>query len=179
MAGAYLAFVLVVAVGWVGLDAVATRFAAAQWDDMGGRLGAWTDAWRIFRDFPLTGVGLNAFGEAMLDYQTDYVDRLHFATAHNDYAQLLAEGGLLVGLPILVTLAAFVRQIRGRFREAADDPMTYWLGVGAVTGLLAIAFQEVVEFSLLIPGNAVLFTVLAAIAIHRPSADLKRRTVSS
>jgi hypothetical protein len=34
--------------------------------------------------------------------------------------------------------------------------------------LVAIAFQEFVEFSLQMPGNAVLFTVLAAIAIHRP-----------
>ncbi len=155
--------------GWAGLDAVAKRFAAAQWEDVGGRLGAWTDAWRIARDFPLTGVGLNAFGEAMLDYQTDYTDRYHFASAHNDYAQLLAEGGLLVGLPILLTLAAFVRQIRRRFREAQDDTMTYWLRAGAVTGLVAIALQEVVEFSLQMPGNAVLFVVLAAIALHTPT----------
>jgi hypothetical protein len=48
--------------------------------------------------------------------------------------------------------------------------MTYWLRVGAVTGLLAIAFQEVVEFSLQIPGNAVLFVILAAIAMHHPPA---------
>lgn len=69
------------------------------------------------------------WGEAWCDnlerYRTDYVDRLHLATAHNDYALLLAEGGLLVGLPILVTLAAFIREIRRRFREAQDDTMTY------------------------------------------------------
>jgi O-antigen ligase len=167
VAGAYLVFVIVVAVGWVGVDQIAKRFAAAQWDDVGGRLGAWADAWRIFRDFPAAGVGLNAFGEAMLDYQTDYADLYHFASAHNDYAQLLAEGGLLVGLPVLLTLIVFIREVRRRFREAQDDTMSYWLRIGAATGLVAIALQEVVEFSLQMPGNALLFVVLGAIAIRR------------
>jgi hypothetical protein len=40
---------------------------------------------------------------------------------------------------------------------------------GATVGLVAIAVQELVDFSLQIPGNAVLFVVLAAIALHRPS----------
>lgn len=94
-------------------------------------------------------------------------------------AQLLAAGGLIVGLPMLVTLAAFTREIRRRFREAQDDTITYWLRAGAVTGLVAIALQETVEFCLQIPGNAVVFTVLAAIAIHHPPAEQTRRNISS
>jgi len=166
VAAGYLAFVLIVAVGWAGVDAVAKRFTAASWDDIGGRLGAWHDTLRIAKDFPLTGIGINTFGEAMLDYQTKYLDK-HFGEAHNDWLQLVAEGGLLVGLPILVTLILFIREVRRRFREAQDDTMSYWLRIGAVTGLLAIALQEVVDFSLQIPGNALLFVVLAAIAIRR------------
>jgi hypothetical protein len=42
-------------------------------------------------------------------------------------------------------------------------------------GLLAIALQSVVEFSLQLPGNAVMFVVLCAAALHRsprePSAS--------
>jgi len=45
--------------------------------------------------------------------------------------------------------------------------MSYWLRVGATTGLLAIGLQETVEFSLQMPGNAALFAVLAGIALHR------------
>jgi O-antigen ligase len=147
VAGAYLAFVLVMAVGWAGLDAVAKRFADASWNDVGGRWGAWQDTLRIAGDFPLTGIGLNTFGEAMLDYQTTYLN-LHFASAHNDWLQPVAEGGLLVGIPILVTLILFVREVRRRFREDAEETMSFWLRAGAVTGLVAIALQEVVEFSL-------------------------------
>jgi hypothetical protein len=45
--------------------------------------------------------------------------------------------------------------------------VTRWLRLGAVVGLSLIAVQETVDFSLQIPGNAALFVVLAAIAIHR------------
>jgi hypothetical protein len=37
-----------------------------------------------------------------------------------------------------------------------------------VAGLLAAAAQSCVEFSLQMPGNAALFVVLAAMALHRP-----------
>jgi hypothetical protein len=39
--------------------------------------------------------------------------------------------------------------------------------VGSLVGLILIALQEIVEFSLQIPGNAVLFVALAAMAAHR------------
>jgi hypothetical protein len=47
-----------------------------------------------------------------------------------------------------------------------------------VTGLVAIALQEVVEFSLQMPGNAALFTLLAAIAIRRASVKPPRGSQS-
>ena len=79
----------------------------------------------------------------------------------------MAEGGVLVGLPILFTLAMFVVEVRRRFREAPKEGMTYWLRAGAVVGLIAIALQSLIEFSLQMPGNAVLWSVLAALALHQ------------
>jgi hypothetical protein len=38
--------------------------------------------------------------------------------------------------------------------------------VGATTGLVAIALQSLVEFSLQMPGNAVMAATLIAIALH-------------
>jgi hypothetical protein len=43
-----------------------------------------------------------------------------------------------------------------------------------VTGIVAIAFQEIVEFSLRMPGNAALFTVLCAIAVRKASVKGQR-----
>jgi O-antigen ligase len=118
---------------------------------------------------------LNAFGTAMLFYQRPGLPAF-WQEAHNDYLQLAAEGGLLLAVPVLIVLACFVRQVRNRFRESADDRTTYWIRVGAVTALGAIAIQETADFSLQIPGNAVLFAFIAAVAIHRP---LPQRTSRS
>jgi O-antigen ligase len=159
---AYVLFVGVLAVGWAGFDLVAGRFADAN-RDLALREAVWWDALHIHHDFPVFGSGANTFGIAMLVYQTAD-PTVHFAEAHNDYVQLLAEGGLLVSVPALVLLVLFVREVRRRFRDEAGDGLTYWIRVGAVTGLVAIGLQEVVEFSLQMPGNTALFCALIAIA---------------
>jgi O-antigen ligase len=96
--------------------------------------------------------------------------------AHNDYLQLLVEGGWLIAVPALVLMGLFGWQVRSRFREGRDDRTGYWIRLGAVTGIIAIAFQEIVEFSLQMPGNAAFFTILCAIAIRRTSVKTGRDT---
>ena len=164
--GAYLALVVVAAVAWVGIDAIGARFAEVDWK-LGGRAGAWGDAWRIHQAFPWFGTGLNTYGSATLLLQQFEKATAHYVEAHNDYLQLLVEGGWLVAVPALVLVVLFAREVRRRFREGRDDRTGYWIRLGAVTGLVAIAFQEIVEFSLQMPGNAAFFTVLCAIAVRR------------
>lgn len=165
MAVIYLACVLAIAVGCVGGETIAARFATANPANINERLPIWQDTWPMVRDFWLTGTGLNTYGVATLLYQTAQPD-VHLREAHNDYLQLLAEGGLLLAVPIACALAVFVRDVRRRFQRSHGS--SYWLRLGAVTGLLAIGAQSVVEFSLQMPGNAVLFAVLAGIALHHP-----------
>jgi O-antigen ligase len=174
---------LIVMIGtaaWAGLDTVADKFAVSGVSDtfiisgerdqqlgaQSGRLVAWKDTIRIIRDFPLTGTGFNTYGTAMTVYQSALRD-VHFQEAHNDYLQIAAEGGLLVGVPALLVLMIFARDVRRRFRESPKEGTTYWLRVGAAIGLLAIGLQSLFEFSLQMPGNAALFAVLAAIALHQ------------
>jgi O-antigen ligase len=164
---AYVVAVTFVAVSVGGLRILAQRFSGTTWSTVGGRLAIWQDTSRIVRDFPWTGTGLNTYGIAMLHYQT-LKDGYLYIEAHNDYLQIAAEGGFLLGVPIIIALALFVREVWRRFRERADDTRTYWLRAGAVAGMCAIATQELSDFTLQMPGAAVLFVVLAAIAIHRP-----------
>src|SRR5262249_54312222 len=151
------------AAAWAGVDTLTSKFETTQnTSTLGGRLVIWDDTLRIFRDFPWTGTGLDTYGTATLVYQT--ANRFaHNQEAHNEYLQVLAEGGVLVGVPVLFTLGAFVLTVRRRFREAPREGTTYWVRVGAVIGLIAIAAQSLVEFSLQMPGNAALFAVVAAI----------------
>ncbi len=163
-ATAYLLLLAVLSIGWTGASAVFDRFSAIQGSNLGNRFGVWQDTLGVIKDFPITGTGLNTFGVAMFFYQRhDAMSR--YLQAHNDYLQLLSEGGLLLAIPVLVTIGLFARAVWQRFRDPYPDPTMYWLRVGAVTGLAAIGLQETVDFSLQIPGNAVLFTVLCAIAL--------------
>jgi O-antigen ligase len=127
----------------------------------------WSDTRRIIADFPAVGTGLNTYAVAMQAYQTGITDQM-VQEAHNDYLQLVAEGGFLLGVPIAFAIGCLVLGVRREFVAGLDDPTTSWMRFGAAVGLAAIALQSLVEFSLQMPGNAVTFVVLAAMALHRP-----------
>lgn len=161
----YLGLLVAIVVAWAGLDAIAARFAASDWTEVNNRRGAWIDAWTIASRFPLTGTGLNTYGVATLLFQ-EHSLTTHFVQAHNDYLQLAAEGGVLLCAPIALAILVFAVTIRARLREDTGSS-TFWIRAGAGTSLVAIALQSIVEFSLQMPGNAVLFAVTGAVALHR------------
>ncbi len=157
-----IVLVLAVGVGRRGPDRILSWFADTT--DVESRLAAWHDGWRAFSDFPVAGTGLNTFGVAMLFYQKSN-DGYHLGRAHNDYLQLLAEGGLLVAIPAAIAIVALVVSIRRNLNAAYHESRGYWIRAGAAVGLAAIAVQETADFSLQIPANAFLFCTLAALAL--------------
>ena len=168
---AYLAGVAVFAILWVGAGTVAARFEAPGLIDAQGRRAIWADAARMIQDFWLTGTGLNTFGVASLYYQTAFAG-VHVREAHNDLLQLAAEGGVIGAVPIVIGVAALATRIRKRLRS--DEGSIWWIRAGATTGLLAIAAQSLVDFSLQIPANALLFSVICAVALHDGGRRVRR-----
>lgn len=169
-----LSLLVLVVVGWAGPDALVSRFASGDWGEFSNRRGAWADAWSVMQRFPLAGTGLNTYWAAALFYQQHELTHF-FAQTHNDYLQVAAEGGLLLTVPALLCLGIFIRDVRRAMHEQRGS-ITWWLRAGAVTSLLAIAGQETVEFSLQMPGNAALFAIVCAIALHRPQAGDARES---
>jgi O-antigen ligase len=100
--------------------------------------------------------------------------RSHPNAAHNDYLQLAVEGGVLVVGPALLLLLAIGRSIVRGLRAPQED-MTWWIRMGAVAGICGLAVQEISEFSLQIPGVALLFATCLAMAVHAPAAVHVRR----
>ena len=162
MAMVALAAALIAGVSWRGPH----RVVAAFQDDttLLSRFDAWQDGLSVVRAFPWTGTGLNTYSDAMLFFQTRNRE-VHLAQAHNDYVQLLAEGGLLVTVPIGITIALLTIAVRRNLRRAREEARGYWIRAGAAVGMLATAIQEVFEFSLQMPANALLFATLAATAL--------------
>jgi O-antigen ligase len=168
----YLLLFVIIAVGWVGVDRTVARFDDAP-QEFAERVVAWKDTLHIARDFPVAGAGFGGYGLAMLVYQTASRHSI-YVQAHNEYLQILAEGGILVAIPIVAAVIVIVVNIRHRF-HMQDPPATYWLRAGATAGLIGIAAQSTLDFSLQMPGNAMMFAVLLAIALHRPSSQHANR----
>jgi O-antigen ligase len=177
LAGFYVVGLIAGAVAWAGVGATIDRFSLSA-ADMPGRLLAWQDTLRIIEDFPWTGVGIGAFGPAMLQYQS-FGRRSIYYQAHNDYLEVFAEGGLLIAVPIVLAALVFLARVWHRFREPEHDPMRFWVRTGAVGSLAGIAAQSTVEFSLQMPGNAMLFVVIAAIATRKAARSQSGVTSSS
>jgi O-antigen ligase len=159
----YLVLIVIGVIAWGSVDRIASRFASVGFAAMNERPAMWADSLSMARDFWLTGAGLNTFGAGMIFYQTSIPD-FHLRAAHNDYLQLMAEGGVLLCVPIALVFVAFVHALRQR--SSQDIGSVWWIRAGAVLGLVSIGLQSIVEFSLQLPGNAVLFAVIAGIALH-------------
>jgi O-antigen ligase len=147
---------------WSNVPALVDRVASAR-DGLAGRLTIWRETGPIVGDFPLTGTGAGTYQRAMFVYQRS--DRaVYFNQAHNHYLQTVAEGGLLLAVPTGVAAAALLGLVRRRL--AADTSGLRWVRLGAACGLGAVALQSLWETGLVMPANAVLAAVLAAMAVH-------------
>ena len=147
-------------VAWIGPGAISDRFRTLTSGDL--RLDAWADAIAIGQRFSLAGTGLNTYGTATLLLQ-ERLKYMHFAQAHNDYLQLWVEGGVLLVTAALLLAAALLAQTVSRFRESSERN---WFRRGAIVGIIAIAMQEAVDFSLQMPANLLLLATLCVLAIY-------------
>jgi O-antigen ligase len=130
-----------------------------------GRPAIWRDTWRMASDFWLTGVGAGAFQRGMLVYQEG--SRLFFFNhAHDEYLQLIAEGGLLIAVPAAIAVLAAVALMTRYLRT--DRTAMFWVRAGAISGIIAVAIQGIWDTGLRTPANGVLFAVIAAVALHDP-----------
>ena len=139
----------------------------------GGRPRIWQETLRLIRDFWLTGAGLGSYQTAMLVYQQ--TDRTVFINqAHNQYLHFLAEGGVLLTVPAVMAVVAFIRLFRTRL--AQDTSSSVWLRIGGGAAILAVAVQGVWETGLRMPANGLLFAIAAAVAVHRPATARAKET---
>jgi len=159
------AAIAVAAVAFTNTAAVAGRIEET-FSGVGGRTAIWRATWPMVKDFWLTGIGAGAYERGMVVYQPSPHETF-FNHAHNDYLQMLSEGGVLLGIPAIVAAVAGIAGIRARLRS--DRSSMYWMRAGAVSGLVAVAVQSIWETGLRVPANTLLFAVLTAIALHRPA----------
>jgi O-antigen ligase len=109
---------------------------------------------------------LGSFETAYPAYQS-FPTELVWDHAHNDYAEALAETGLLGGLLIVAGLAMFIRvAFRNMGQRLRGD--VSWIQLGSALGCCGLLVHSLVDFNLHIPANAVWFAVCAALATSGP-----------
>ncbi len=162
--GAVVALILFLASAlWLNVDALAGRVLPTA---NVGRQTIWRETLPVVRDFLWSGTGVGTYPRAMLRYQQTEPHIL-FNQAHNEYLQLIAEGGLLLTLPAIVAVASWAALAVRRLRE--DHDARRWIRVGAAAGIGGLAVHCIWESTLRLTANAMLLALLAAIVIHRRS----------
>jgi O-antigen ligase len=135
----------------------------------GIRLEITKDSLRMFLLRPFLGWGLGTFPTVYPSYRSFYTN-LFVNEAHNDYAQLLVETGLVGFSLMLWFLICLYRRglsTSRRWEFKWDAAMS----LAALLGCTGILLHSFVDFNLHIPANAALFYVLCGLATSRPLAE--------
>ncbi len=171
-AGTLLAGAGVFWLGWQPVAANLGSLGAVLADPMANeRAVATHDTLKLFTLAPAFGVGFGAFEHAFPVCQGPAIQAGRWLHAHNDYAQLLAEGGIIGSALAAAAVVAFGTVLARGF-HSAGRPLRSFV-VGASIGLAAIALHSGIDFSLHKPANAFLLALmcglcLAAVHTGRP-----------
>ena len=165
LAAAGLVVVLAIAlVSWLGIGRALERFASYKTLEVseGRRIEMLQGTWRIFLDHPIAGTGLGTLQEVFPLYETIY-DGLIVNHSHNDYAEALAETGVIGGLCGLVFLVLLV-WTGWKNIVAEKEVMNLAYHAGALVACFGLLIHATVDFNFHIPSNALIFLLQAALA---------------
>jgi O-antigen ligase len=158
---------LMIVGSWFGVEKLAARLEATTMEDVQEREDPAVHAVPMIKDFPFFGTGPGTFYVAFPKYRPEKV-LLYFNYAHNDYAQIAAETGL-VGLGLLGLVVAWTLAVALRAQWVRRDPLMRGMSFACVMGVISLLIHSWVDFNLQIPANAVYFMVLLAfgwISLH-------------
>ena len=161
-----LALGLVGMAAWIGLDPIVHRFQLLpdEWEAEQNRVALWSNSLEAVPDFALTGSGLSTYRYVFPIYR-NFGGRRFYSWAHNDYLQLVIELGV-PGLLLLFWIMAVVWHRSARVRkDLHDDPALLHLHAGYLVALAAIALHSFTDFSLHLPANAALLSVIMGVAV--------------
>ncbi len=176
---AAVALLIVAVVVWLGWEPVVRELSTlAEIDPASNvRTEATLATLRTFAASPAFGCGFGSFQHVFPKFQSPSIQIGRWLHAHNEYAQLLAEGGIVGALLALLAGVLFIRTVRTQFSEATNGARLF--AGGLTVGLVAIALHSFVDYSLHKPANAFLLATLCGMsvaAVHLRSERKKRRS---
>jgi O-antigen ligase len=150
----------------IGFDPIINRFLGIGQQLGAGesRLDIWRDSLVILKDHPF-GIGLGNFKQIYPVYNVSRISDTRFLYAHNDYLQLLVEAGIPGFLALVSGFFFFLVKSVKKVKQMKPhhDPLRFFLAVGALSGLVSLAFHSFFDFNLHMPANLIYFVTLMAI----------------
>ncbi len=146
----------------IGFEPIIERFLRI--GDGDSRLDFWRDTLTIIKDHPF-GIGLGNFKGVFPIYNVSVVSDVTITHTHNDYLQLLVEAGWPGFLALVSGFFIFLGKsfFKVRRLNPHDDPLPFFIGIGALSGLVSIAFHSFFDFNLQMPANCIYFITLIAL----------------
>lgn len=151
-------------------------------DPTTGRAHFWSVTLEIIKAHPFLGTGLGAFGVVYTRFDSrNGLFRLE--QAHNDYLQVLSDGGI-IGAALALAFVALLFY-RGFVRAGSRDDFRRGVALASLGGCFAVLVHSFFDFTLHTTSNALLFLVLAALATlngrveDAPRRRKRRRSLSS
>ena len=146
-------------------------------DPTTGRTHFWSGTLEIIRDHPLTGTGLGAFSASYPRYDTAN-GNYRLEQAHNDYLQILSDGGIVGGLLGLAFVVWLFRTALKRMQT--HDKLRRGVALGALSGCAGVLVHSFFDFTLHTTANGLMFLLLAALAtvngrVEEPETPSRRR----
>ncbi len=145
----------------IGLESPVERFEEIQ-SSLEVRSRYAQKAMELVHDFPLAGVGVGNFQHAYPRYQAVEDSRAYIRYAHNDWAQFLAEAGVVGFVLLLAGVAVIVFGILRDWRRR-HDPHAVGLGFLPVAVLVVMGVHSFFDFNLHIPANVLVMLAIMAI----------------
>jgi O-antigen ligase len=131
-------------------------------------------AWKIFLENPIIGAGMNSFGVAFTRFDT-WNGFYRVEQAHNDYLQILADGGILGFACIAAFAVLFLKKGISAIGDQKDK-VNRSVVTGALAGCLGLMVHSFFDFPLRTPANAFFFLLLVVLVAGNGAAKRKRRS---
>ncbi len=147
--------------GWLGYDLVAERMATIwKGEAIDNRWPLWMMIFPLIKDFPVWGTGYGTFQSVeLMVRQTAVGEKVLYEHAHNDYLEMLIEGGGVgLGLTLLAIGWVFLLGYRALGRGKAEAG----LALGALFGFATLVAHSFGDFGMHVPAIALLAAVLSA-----------------
>lgn len=124
-----------------------------------GRLSVVADSLNIFKNFPLSGIGLDNFRYIFSQYQRSRQFSIYYDYLHNDYLQFVIEAGVICSVLLSIFFLNLFKYIIIGLNKRHDS-FAKTIIIGGFCGVVAVSIHSFADFNFHIPAVAFLFWFL-------------------